>query len=1118
VRAGAEAGVRVTGWSDAAKESCGRDRFFPRTPPGADRVGFPGIVGGINSDPSNLRPGLGSAGGLSDRRPWRAWYRAGLGFLLLWAGLGTGGFRGRAVEAEAAAATMVDFQREVRPVLAAHCFPCHGPDAGRRKGNLRLDTREGAVADLGGRAAVVPGDTARSVLVSRLRSTDPEERMPPPESHRRPSPAEMELLERWVRAGAGYDRHWAFRPAVRALPAGSKRHPDWARRPVDRFVLARLEAEGLEPSPEAGPATWLRRASLDLVGLPPTPAESVAFAERVASAGEGAYAEAVDRLLASPRYGERQAQEWLDVARFADTHGFNNDTTRTMWRWRDWVIDAFNDGMRYDRFLTEQLAGDLLPNPTLEQRIATGFGRNHVVNSEGGIIDEEYRVEYVADRVRTLGMAWLGMTLECSRCHDHKYDPITQRDYYRLFAFFNQIDEVGEDGRIGNAAPLVVAPTRVQQERLAVLEAAIAEESAALAALGTNRRPERAEVAATLRRRAEVPWVPAPADPLFAASTESRPAGAADRFFDAVLEPGGRTNLVLPVKPAQFSAAQAWTFATWVRWEGGAGPLLSTMDYLTDPSAGGYGRGAEVRLTGDGAVEVRVAEFWPAYALRLESGERLRPGVWRHVAVSYDGGTKAAGVRIHLDGRETDVVLHRDGLTGKSGAAHGPLVGSTSAREPEVFRGQLGALRLYGRVLEPEALAAWVEDRALRCLASGDVAHAVSEDLSESLGWRVVDGDYAGHWAARERWRAERRGLLREAPQTMVMAERSGEPRATYVLRRGHYAARGEVVEAGVPEAFGVPWPEGAPRNRLGLARWLTHSEHPLTARVVVNRVWAQLFGTGLVKTVEDFGIQGEHPSHPELLDWLAREFVDSGWDFKGLLREVVLSATYRQDSAVTAELRERDPANRLWARGPRVRLPAEVIRDQALDLAGLLRHRLGGPSVFPPQPETLYQGVVVAADYPGTRWAPSAGEDRYRRSLYTFWKRTVPHPVMTTFDAPDREFCTARRLPTNTPLQALALLNEPTFVEAAAGLGRRVRRDAGPGDAERLNFLFRLATGRTPEPGESEALRRTLSRLRAQAGVAAEAGGAGAEPDEAGIWAELGSLALNLDETITKD
>jgi len=1018
----------------------------------------------------------------------------------------------------------LDFQRDVRPVLAEHCFSCHGQDDAKRKAKLRLDTREGATADLGGHAAVVPGKPEASTLVHRIQSTDPEERMPPMDAHRPLSDAQQETLRRWVAEGAPYQGHWAFQKVARPrIPL--TRDSRWGRHPVDHFILMRLEAEGHRPSAEARPEIWLRRASLDLVGLPPTPSEIDQFMTDVTARGEHAYESKVDEWLASPHFGERQAQEWLDVARFADTHGFNNDTTRTMWRWRDWVIESFNSGIPYDRFLTEQLAGDLLPNASLDQRIATGFGRNHVVNSEGGIIDEEYRVEYVADRVRTLGMAWMGLTLECSRCHDHKYDPIPQRDYYRLFAFFNNVAEFGEDGRIGNAAPILLAPTREQQQKLQRLEDEIDCETRKLEALlgssavlpDPNPGATDSRFLEAWERLAQQPVVTPPPDPAFALSTESQPPGLANTQFDAVVPLAGVTNLVLPVKPAVFSAAQPWTLTTWVSWAGGEAPILSSMDHFVDPSAGGSGRGAEVRINAEGQVEVRLAEFWPAYAIQLMTIEKLQPSQWRHVTVSYDGGTKASGVRVLLEGRPVEAVMRRDGLTGKSGASHAPRLGATIAKVPELFHGDLGGFRLYSNVVASSLIAPWVENQAARKLASDRTRIDLPPAFARDLAMRSGDAEYAARWEARERLRSERLALLREAPQTMVM-EDLPQPRQSHVLKRGHYAALGEPVEPGVPEAIGVGWPAGAPLNRLGLARWLTLPEHPLTSRVVVNRLWAQLFGTGLVKTVEDLGVQGEFPSHPELLDWLARELVETGWDLKRLMRGLVLSSTYRQSSETPPALRERDPENRWLGRGPRSRLPAEVIRDQALAISGLLKEQVGGPSVFPVQPESLYQGVVVAADYPGTKWTPSEGGDRYRRSLYTFWKRTVPHPVMTTFDAPDREFCSARRLPTNTPLQALALMNETTFVEAGARLGARARSEGGGTEAERLAYAFRLGTGRKPEAREVEALEHTFAKLYSQFSSAPDAGDQARAKATDAAWAAVGSLILNLDETISKN
>ncbi len=943
----------------------------------------------------------------------------------------------------AVAAEPIRYGRDVRPILSEKCFHCHGQDKAKRKAGLRLDTFEGATATRkDGAAAVVAGRPDESELVARILSIDEDKQMPPPDSHRRLTDEQKQILRQWVAQGGTYEPHWAFvSPARVPMPAVAQ--TGWVRRPTDAFVLARLEREGLKPSAETQPERWLRRASFDLTGLPPSLDELDAFLADVRRRGETAYEEAANRLLASPRYGERLAQDWLDVARYADTHGFNNDSARSMWRWRDWVIDAFNDNLPYDRFIVEQLAGDLLPAPTLEQRLATGFGRNHVINSEGGIIDEEYRVEYVADRVRTLGLAWMGLTLECTRCHDHKYDPLSQRDYYRMYAFFNNVPEIGEDGRVANASPMIPAPTREQQRRLEELDTAIAGKTE------------------LLRRLTHEPGaIPPPA-----------PA----------TEPEGATAKI------DLVGDKAWTFAAWVKEPGS---IVSTMDLNSKPAANDHGRGAEVRITDEGSVELRLAVRWPAYAIQARSVDRVRLHERHHVVVVYDGSKKARGVRIFIDGRESSVEVEHDDLS------------STAKGDAPRIGGQPSDLRFFPRQLDAATIASWAET-------------LLPQD--RELALRRTDTEFARAFDEREQLRQARFAIERDLPTAMVMVDSA--PRKAHILVRGQYDLPGDAVEAGVPEALLGAWPADAPRNRLGLARWLTRPDHPLTARVVVNRFWQQLFGTGLVKTVEDFGYQGEYPSHPELLDWLARSFVDGGWDTKALLRDLVLSATYRQDSRMRPALRERDPENRLLARGPRQRLPAEVIRDNALAASGLLRHRLGGPSVFPFQPTDLYKGVVVDAKYPGTSWKESTGDDLFRRSLYTFWKRTVPHPVMITFDAPDREVCSARRPITNTPLQALTLMNETGAVEAARKLGQRMTFEGGTGDARKLAFGFRLATSRAPAAGEIKVLRRALGRFRRS--YASDRKGAkeltGAPDRELAALTSVASLILNLDETITK-
>ncbi|MEO8129413.1 MAG: DUF1549 domain-containing protein, partial [Bryobacteraceae bacterium] len=825
----------------------------------------------------------------------------------------------------------VDYGRDVRPILSENCFLCHGQDAKKRMAGLRLDSFEGATAQRAGRAALVPGKLEASEIYARI-TAEPSKRMPPVYSNRTLTPEQVTTLKRWIESGGAYSKHWAFVPPQR---------PAMPQPRIDAFVRKRLEAEGLKPNPPAAPGAWLRRVSLDLTGLPPSLDELDSFAKEVATRGEAAYTAAVDRLLASPRYGERMAMDWMDVARYADTHGFNNDSARSMWRWRDWVIDSFNANMPYDRFITEQLAGDLLPNPTMNQRIATGFGRNHVINSEGGIIDEEYRVEYVTDRVRTLGMAWLGLTLECAHCHDHKFDPITQRDHYRFYAFFNNVPELGEDGRVTNAVPLMPAPTSEQQMRIAELQDRIARLTP------PDQFHEQQRNAGTT------------------------PGGAVWQYSCASACTPGETS---PKPGVPVSKRKPLTFSAWINpGESDTNvALLSAMDYSVNPVATTYGKGMEFRLVG-GELEFRFGDRFPAYEIRVRSqGANFKPGQWRHVALTYDGAegktsmrAETSWVRLFVDGREVGVKILNEGFTLPDEKSDKPSptvfrIGWDNAAKSQRYSGLLDQIAFWPRVLTDDEIAGLVDKAGI-------------PDKEKPL----------------QSSRKELFAIQRKIPTVMVMQEMA-TPRETHVLLRGGYNTPGEKVEPGVPEALLGAWPVGAPKNRLGLAQWLTKPDHPLTARVVVNRFWQQVFGLGIVKTSDNFGLQGESPSHPELLDWLALEFIDSGWNVKALMKQMVLSATYRQDASASPEMFTRDPENRLLARGPRFRLPGELIRDQALFLSGLLKNRLGGPSVFPYQTKDLYKGIVVAADIPGTKYIESQGDDLYRRSLYTFWKRTA--------------------------------------------------------------------------------------------------------------------------------
>ena len=778
----------------------------------------------------------------------------------------------------AGAAEQLDYNRDIKPILSENCFGCHGPDEHDRMGGLRLDVPHDTVSSTdSGLAAIVPGKPEQSEVIARITASDPDLLMPPPDSNKTLSEKQKALFAQWISEGAAHAPHWAYQPPRRPI-VPSVKDATWPQNDVDRFVLARLEAEGLTPTVEADRSTLIRRLTIDLTGLPPSRAETEAFLE---DQSPGAYEKVVDRLLASAHYGERMAVDWLDAARYADTNGYQVDRDRENWPWRDWVIKAFNANMPFDQFTVEQLAGDLLPEPTLDQRIATGFHRNHMLNEEGGIIAEEFLAEYTGDRVETTATVWLGQTFNCTRCHNHKFDPLTQYDFYAMKAFFHNVNETGV-GNYGadikhNAPPYVQVASPEQEARLAELR----------------------------------------------------------KDLDAA------TKNVADLKAAKLAADKE----------------------------------AEAKA----AEESKIAN--------------------EKAAVAAEGTTPANVV------------------------ATAPSVPEN--KEPTE------------PVVDPIKLA--------------------EEELQKR---RQVYLDYE-----------------REIPTALVMEERA-TPRKTFILLRGDYTAQGEEVTAGTPAAL-PPMANDLPRNRLGLAKWLMAPENPLTARVTVNRFWQSIFGSGLVVTVDDFGSQGSQPSHPELLDWLAVEFRESGWNVKQLMKSLVMSATYRQSSVILPALYERDPQNRLLARGTRYRLQAEFIRDQALAAAGLLQTLVGGPSVKPYHPPGLYEQVVNQRDNPRATYQQGQGSDLYRRSLYTYWKRSVPHPAMLAFDAPFRETCTVKRSRTNTPMQALTLMNDPTFVEAAEFLAARMIREGGADETSRISHGFWLVLARTPSPKELTELATALEKFR---------------------------------------
>ncbi|HUY93023.1 MAG TPA: DUF1553 domain-containing protein [Pirellulales bacterium] len=1025
------------------------------------------------------------------------------------------------------AGAQISFNRDIRPILSDHCFQCHGPDSAQRKADLRLDAEAGAEADLGGHRAIVPGDVEASELVRRITAADPEERMPPAEFERPLSAEQIDLLEKWIAEGAKWQGHWSFIPPVRPQPP-AVRDAAWPRGPIDAFVLARLEAEGLSPSPEADKTTLLRRVTFDLTGLPPAPAEVDAF---LADDSPGAFERVVDRLLASPRYGERMAARWLDGARYADSNGYQSDGERFMWRWRDWVIDAYNRNLPFDQFTVEQLAGDLLPGCTLEQQIATGFNRNHRGNGEGGIIPAEYAVEYVVDRVDTTATVWLGLTMGCGRCHDHKFDPLTQREFYGLFAYFNNVPERGKAVKFGNSPPFISVPTPIERQELAALDRSLAAAE------------EEFQRAAAELPAAQTAWEndalrPPPRDWTIAEGLDARfafdgqaqnlvAAGAHVKFVDG--EPAfshGRTGQAAEFDGQRFVDAgptgdfgylDKFSISAWINpAEANAGTAISRMKDVAEAS------GYYLQIV-DGRVQLNLVMRWLDDCLRVETQRRLTPGEWRHVTAVYDGSRVAAGISIYIDGKLEPLKVVLDDLNQTFAVVEPLRIGGGGGPEGR-FRGKLDDVRVYRRALSEEEAAIVAAAESIREILALPAAERSANQTRKLAAYFLTEAapePIRSAWRRVVELRARRKALVESFPTTMVMQEMP-TPRETHVLLRGEYDKPGERVAPGLPASL-PPLPAGAPNNRLGFARWLVDPANPLTARVAVNRYWQMFFGTGIVKTVDDFGSQGEAPSHPELLDWLATEYIAGGWDTKALLRAIVTSATYRQASGVTPELLRRDPENRLLARGPRVRLAAEMIRDQTLAASGLLVERIGGPSVKPYQPGDLWKELA------SVEYVQDHGEKLYRRSLYTFWKRTVAPPTMIAFDAAGRETCTVRETRTNTPLQALTLLNEVTFVEAARMLAQRVMLAGGETPESRLALGFRLAVARPPQPAELEILVKGfeshLARYRAEPQAAAELLSAGEAPRderldaaELAAYAAAASVILNLDETVTKE
>ncbi|MBX7211205.1 MAG: DUF1553 domain-containing protein [Verrucomicrobiaceae bacterium] len=1023
-----------------------------------------------------------------------------------------------------AAQAAVEYNRDVRPILSDKCFKCHGFDAHNRKANLRLDVREEALKPAkSGEIPIVPRDATKSEVILRITTSDDDDVMPPGKNHERLKEREIAILNQWINEGAEYQAHWAFVPPVsqeQRAKSGEKATKErgtslrstpfaLSANPIDTIVRSRLAKEGLKPSPLADDATLRRRVSLAVTGLP-----SSSF-----DIPHSSFESFVDSLLASPHFGERLAIEWLDTARYADTNGYYTDGERQAWPWRDWVIKAFNANMPFDRFTIEQLAGDLLPNATLDQKIATAFNRNHTVTNETGIIDEEYRTSYVCDRVETTAATWLGLTMGCAKCHDHKYDPLTMRDYYGLFAAFNNVPETGivKDVTPLSPAPSVSLPTREQEQQIAELS----KKRESLEAKFKAHAPALHSDIAAWEKRALDALPPLPLKgslahfdferdtldhgPLHLKSTSTgkitHDAGTKGKAmkFDA-------TQYIEFADPQPMERDRAFTLSVWINpGSSPQGCVASKQD------SGAEARGFEI-LWYKAQPRINLAHRYGSDGIEVVAKDKFANGQWRHLVVTYDGSSKAAGLKVYVDGTLSEVTVRRDSLTG-----------SIASKEPWRiawkgsgigFEGGVDEFRLFDHTLSADEISAlhWREflegtlaiDSRKRTKAQTEklesyfIAHHGSEELQQ-LSTQLAEA------------KSSEDAAKKQIISVSVMQDMP-KPRETHVLTRGQYDQPGESVGFAVPASLGKLTTD-APRNRLGLAQWLVSKDNPLTARVAVNRLWTMCFGDGLVRTPNDFGLQGELPTNPELLDFLAVRFRDGDattkpWDIKALLKLIVTSETFRQSSNFTPELLARDPDNRLLARGPRFRLPAEVIRDQAFAISGLLVPTIGGPSVKPYQPPGLWEAVSYNGE---ATYQPDTGDATHRRGLYTFWKRQSPPPDMLTFDGPTREVCTIRRPRTNTPLQALLLLNDENYQEAARSVAIRVMGHEG----HRASFVWRLVTGRDPKPSEVaeiESLRQAqLDRLRRDPPHT----GHRAQSDDAELaaWTMVASLLLNLDE-----
>jgi len=993
----------------------------------------------------------------------------------------------------------IEYNRDVRPILAENCFACHGPDSAARKADLRLDRRDDAV-EMG---AIEPGKPEESLLVARIESTDPHEIMPPPAVHKTLAPAQKDLLKRWIVQGAEYQPHWSM-IAPRRPATPKTKGAGWVRNPIDAFILARLESEGLKPAPEADRRTLARRLSLDLVGLPPKPEDVDRF---VNDTSPDAYEKYVDELLRSPSWGEHRARYWLDAARYADTHGYHFDNFREMWSYRDWVINAYNANTPFDRFTVDQVAGDLIPNRTLDQQVASGFSRCAMSTNEGGTIAEENLVNYTRDRTETFSQVWLGLTTGCAVCHDHKFDAFTQREFYELSAFFNNTTQDAFDGNIKDTPPAVVVPQAEDAARWSEVLASIA---ASKTAAEARKKAARGEFDAWLAG-----LKPETVDAMAPARELRLSVGLAPREGDAARQPFESLDA------GDFEKDQPFSYGAWIKLpkEGATGAVIARMDDREDT------HGWDLWVEGKRA-SMHLVHSWPTDALKVTTRDELPVETWTHVFVTYDGSAKASGARIYVDGDRWETTTPADVLKSPIRAETPLKIGQRHATA-RIDKVGISDVRVHRQALNDAEVADLAGSGRLGPLVARPADKRPAADLDAAFAWWLRARDPASRdlRARLALLQQEKAALQARGTVAHVMQEKPADAMA-YILYRGEYDKRRDPVKPDTPDVL-PPIPPDLPHNRLGLAQWLLRPENPLTARVTVNRSWQEVFGQGIVRTAGDLGVSGELPSHPELLDWLAVEFRESGWDVKRFYKLIVTSATYRQSAAATPEKVEKDPSNRLLARGPRFRMDAEVVRDYALAASGLLVDKLGGPSVRPYQPEGVWEAVAMPESNTHF-YKQDAGESLYRRSLYTFWKRSAPPASLDVFNAPSREVCTVRRERTNTPLQALVTLNDPQFVEAARALAQRTLAEAPDACDARIDSIARRLLARPFRDDERNVVRASLDRLVAyyrsnpeDAAKLLKVGelplDAKADPAVLAAWTMLANELMNLDEALNK-